>query len=1496
MLLLGVVVMLGAAFVASAAGPLGKARTDGSKVQQRALASEKEVRTPEAATIQVSPAGELRRATTTTDARQSAALVPLSAQRKIASTTDLVGQVGTSKNLTFNNYYHLPKADGEDFVDMGNAYYNLNFGHYYDPETNTVTGVASQILFGEPTFIYLLTYDMSTLELVEKRDIDDINMMALGADRDPATGLIYGIFYNESLRSYVFGYADYAAATRTAVKALGSASDICQAMAFDSEGQLYGIKVYDGTLVKFDKATGDMTTVGATAVPCDYNIGGTYDPRSNSLLVNAVAKDQQSSSLYQVDLATGATSVLATYSMAQIYNMFILRSKAADEAPAAPVLSVSAPQGTMTVQCSITLPDVCFDGSALTGNLDWELYVNGVKKDSGTAEAGATVKSDVAVDKAGETTFKAVCYNAAGASPEATETVVVGKGCPAAPADAKASWTDGIMTLTWSPVTASSDGGYIDADMVTYDVFYGDVCLAQNLTATTYSFELAKPEVHVDFRYSIVAKYDGKTSAPAYTNNVGLGDYAAPFHTVFNSSTIFTDYGYTVLDVNKDNDTWTAQPSGARYKYNTQNKANDWLITPEIRFEAGKSYKLEFIVASENATNTERVEIAIGKGATPEALTTILIPELEVTAVLRTGPMTLSAIFSPEETGAYNIGVHAVSERDRYYLWLTDLSVDAGMLPESPVAPAKLTLTPDATGLLKVHGEVVLPTKSVTDGDLTADVTARVECDGRAVSTLTGAPGATVSFDDVVPERGTYSYTATAYVGDAQGLSITESVFVGPYMPLKPAKATVAETDDAGVVTVTWTPVSEDVNGNTVAASQVTYQVYSIDEKGNLTPVLAEPTASTAATFTAVAEGQDFVQFAVRSFNREIASEEAAYTEMIAVGKAYEMPVELSSITDLDKYIVGIDNTGKAEWRMAYASDLSVPNCDADGVVFFCYSDYYYRYADIFTGKVNITAADRPELSFYIWKHADDDETQYVVSVMTEGEETELMDFECSGLETAHWNKVRFDLSDFIGQEVQVKIRAVCQSYSYMIIDNIQIKEVPDYDVAALFTDAPVNVKAGQRFDVRVSVENFGYETARNIDVKLMRNGDLLDATTIASLIPYGQKYVTFTDVIDHFDAINDHADYHAVATVAGDKDPRNDATDVTVVTRPLSSLCAVDDLKAELTDGGVHLTWTPYTVGDLVPVEITEDFESGESWANSSFGDWTFVDRDESPIWPPFSCAQIPNYSQGAFWLFDNTAQGYQTSDFKSVSGSKYLMGFYCYDGEVNDDWAISPLLPGTAQTISFWARGFYVLGSESFEVLYSTVDNCQPEEFKLLKRVDGVENTWTKYTYELPEGALHFAIRYISYDQYAFLIDDVTFTPDPALHALTLKGYDVYRNGVKLTDMPVNDCHYYDSEVTEYAPHTYHVMAHYEQGSSELSNPAVLGNSGLTDITASCATVAVDGTYIVVAGTEGVAVTIATADGRLMYSGNGDARVAASAGVYIVSVGNYTTKVLVR
>ena len=542
-------------------------------------------------------------------------------------------------------------------------------------------------------------------------------------------------------------------------------------------------------------------------------------------------------------------------------------------------------------------------------------------------------------------------------------------------------------------------------------------------------------------------------------------------------------------------------------------------------------------------------------------------------------------------------------------------------------------------------------------------------------------------------------------------------------------------------------------------------------------------------------------------------------------------------------------------------------------------------------------------------KAADDDQNIIDVLISADGEEYYLPSVNMPEIEGLGWTKVRYDLSRFAGKNIQFTLRSIHKNKVWTLVDNIRVQETPDKDVAALALTAPAVVKANEPFDISLLIANFGYMAARDLSVVLYRDGQELERRPVSLLEADEQMQVVFENVVSFFDENSSEAVYSAEILFDGDKDTSNNLTDEITVSRPASTLGAVTDLRGEQTAEGNKLTWTSAYGETPQPVEITEDFESAESWAHE-YGQWTFYDGDREAV-GGIEGVTIPGidagFSAASFFVMDNSEYGFE--EFTAVSGHKFIASL-CLRNYYNavDDWAISPLLSGAAQTISFYASSINNTYPEKIEVWYTSEESTDIADFVQDNtfNIKTVPGEWTRYTAELPAGTKHFAIHSMADDNLLLMIDDVTFTPDPTAGAPVLAGYNIYRDGVKITPSEHPDFEYTDEGLEFGRTYSYAVSTVYDAGESIFS-PAVEvkvdGTSSITDVTtdtASADDIIITPAHhaISVTAPEGTQISVVTVDGKLLYyiTSTGRQTIPVASGIYVVNAGTTSAKVMVK
>ena len=143
---------------------------------------------------------------------------------------------------------------------------------------------------------------------------------------------------------------------------------------------------------------------------------------------------------------------------------------------------------------------------------------------------------------------------------------------------------------------------------------------------------------------------------------------------------------FTIIDANQDGRTWNWYSGMARYTYSSTNQGDDWLVSPAIKLQAGKKYAFSIAAHAQQASYPERIEVKAAQENTAEALAagTEVLPSTDVTTP---GFVTYeNNEFTVAESGYYYIGVHAISDKDQYYLYVDDFVLEAAPITAPYVA------------------------------------------------------------------------------------------------------------------------------------------------------------------------------------------------------------------------------------------------------------------------------------------------------------------------------------------------------------------------------------------------------------------------------------------------------------------------------------------------------------------------------------------------------------------------------------------------------------------------------------------------------------------------------------------------------------------------------------------------------------------------------------------------------------------------------------------
>lgn len=1379
------------------------------------------------------------------------------------------------------------------------------------------------------TRFYVL--DADKWETIEyKQDLPE-TLNAMDVTYDPTTGRVYGCFFDGDDR-WVLGTIDYSTLTRTVL----ASSPQLNAIAADEAGNLYAIGM-EGTLYSVDKLSGQLSVIGETGIKASnknsyWQGSAVYDPVSGQIVYSAYSSAAPNPSdndfigaLWAVDPATGATTQLQHFSGNELFDgLYIPREPLIDEVPAAPTdLAADFPGGALTGTVTFRMPEKLVGGMNAGKSLNYTLKANGAVVGSGKAAAGEQVSVGLTLE-AGSYCFAVTASNSEGSSRETSIIKFVGVDRPAQPkVSAAFDYTNSTMTITWEPVKATSSGAPLADGAVTYRVtrMPDQKVVADGHASTTFTETLAVAEPK-GVSYHVEALADGQVSGVAVTPEICVGAYNPTFTEDFAEKAGMRFF--TVLDCDGDRLTWECSPIDHAAKIAWNNNApdserkDDWLISPPLRLAAGKVYKLTF--GSRKLYDAETLTVALGANPRAEAMTTILVPATEITND-RSEERTLDV--TVEADGIYFIGFHAGSPRNAGALYISPFTLAEGVVAAAPAAVAAMEVIPAADRSHSATVKFTAPSLAMDGSALAALEGVEVYRDGTLLATVPATPGAEGSYVDNGAHQGLNLYTLRARNSAGTGFPEERTVFVGWDEPNRVERVRARELETDGTVEITWNAPELDNNNSPLTVEALRYDVFMSalrpDGKKDTRQVGTDVKGTTLTAVVCAPEERRFAEFYVIAKTEGGEARDVWTPEFIPVGKAYDAPFAESFANAgfenfwgiYSDYVMGF--TGLS-WEFSDDYTYDIVSQDSDnGFLVLAGSDAGDE-SEIYSSKINLGALSDPSFTFYSYniKGSGEDINHNMITVSAyDGVEKKVVaTVDMGQYNEDGWQRISVPLKEYEGKTVQLLVKGTIVNFLTIALDNFRIDATYARNLTAEAVSAPGKALLDKKYYAYATVRNTGLEQMGDYTLDFYRDETKLETRNGRALNP-GE---TQTHEFEIFHDINsaDKAEYWCVVNAANDMYVADNTSRRSVVKVCVPNYPAVTDLSGSDLDSNPKLSWSAPDLSSSVPFEIIEDFESYPAFANSGLADWTLFDADHALIGGiedanegQIELPGIPAGSQQSWFVMDGDYERLNFT-YRANSGHQHLATMYCYGMDngigyetANDDWLISPPLAAGSAEFSFFARGYSSMAPDALEVLATTETGNDPMALRYISlgKIDPVPTSWEEYYVELPAGAKRFALRSVGNFGFMLFVDDITFTPASGAKMLTVKGYNIYRDGVKINAEPVAETQFVDETAAD-GNHTYGVTTVYNRGESRMSNTVSL-TSAIDEIATEGLTIKAENGCVVVEGAAGEAVSIYGTDGRAVFttpSAASTLRIALPTGIYLVRAASATAKVSLR
>lgn len=651
-------------------------------------------------------------------------------------------------------------------------------------------------------FVRYYICDLETGEILEYGNLNDqdATQFVFMCAYDVVNDVVYAYTYNADGSGKLLQTIDPETRTFTPICDITD-ENTPQVMGFNTnDGNLYGVS-RGGDFVRISKTDGSFETIANTGiVPSNYKQAMTYSPIDRRFVWAALRTDF-TACIVSIDPATGSAEITAELPQYTEYTVLsttdAIPEGKSPERPA--VKSVDFENGQTSGSITVTIPSTCYDGSDIAGKLIFHGCLDGEEIATSTVEPGSDVDFVLTDVSEGMHTASFYVTDADGlSSAKVSCSRFFGYDTPLAPANVTLNATG----VKWDAVIAGVNGGYVDTDAITYNVYInGEQINDSPVSACEFAYELPYGNLKA-FEASVEAVGSGKTSARGVSPRIMYGKpYSVPVEFTFTDDEVAL---CSVENSNGDNFTWKFDASQRAFYYSYGgNNADDWVFLPITEFSnADALYVIGVDAWARSIYYGEAFEIAYGASPAPEAMTVVG----SFSDIRNQSIETFSAYFNIPSAGSYYVGIHCVSPSymDRLYfnrVTIAESTRSAGC----PSKPTDVAATPADLGALSATISFTMPTTSIDGKSLDSDITltATVASSEESVD-VTGKPGEAISDIALKTVQGSNQISVKVSYNGETSEEITVSVFTGLSIPGMVASLQGTVSDDNMSAHITW--------------------------------------------------------------------------------------------------------------------------------------------------------------------------------------------------------------------------------------------------------------------------------------------------------------------------------------------------------------------------------------------------------------------------------------------------------------------------------------------------------------------------------------------------------------------------------------------------------------------------------------------------------------------------------------------------------------------
>ena len=367
------------------------------------------------------------------------------------------------------------------------------------------------------------------------------------------------------------------------------------------------------------------------------------------------------------------------------------------------------------------------------------------------------------------------------------------------------------------------------------------------------------------------------------------------------------------------------------------------------------------------------------------------------------------------------------------------------------------------------------PTKDAKGNALTDNLTIKVFRDNEKtpVETFTSIqPGESCNFTDNTVSAGRHTYTVITVNKKGASEGVYTTAFVGQGVPSAPTNFKITEDDDAFILS--WTEPTTSSDGHYIDFSKLTYAIYyqyGLMENPQLLngEVTGNELRVPKAMFDDYASAhQILITFII------MAQTEGGISPIqmndVLYGKAYTLPFNESfegGFTSTEPWgIVEVSEKYVSCWTMITGTSSKkpmdvYPQDDDNGMAMFYQNSEDAYEARLISPQVDITGANNPYLSFYVYHYNSASATDNTIQIELQYDKT--WDYVAIGepinvFGESGWEEHRIDLSNAKDKKFRIAFHATADKQAPIFIDNMTVDGGTETAISSL-SDSDCSVK-----------------------------------------------------------------------------------------------------------------------------------------------------------------------------------------------------------------------------------------------------------------------------------------------------------------------------------------------------------------------------------------------------------------------------------------------------